>query len=196
MSRILVTGGAGFLGSHLCEVLLERGSEVICLDNYLSGQISNIEIGNGDYSHSELQFVAQTNPNKNFFWYNKTYIGGYYGGKRTQFINSMNLSLGNKFNADLNYNYTRLVFDDKENLNSIIAGLRLSFQFTPKIFIQSLIQRNNITNVNSVNARFGWLQTANTGLFIVYNIVRDLDWFDEINDSIFSIKYTYQFDVL
>ena len=72
----------------------------------------------------------------------------------------------------------------------------MSFQFTPKIFIQSLIQRNNITNVNSINARFGWLQTANTGLFIVYNIVRDLDWFDEINDSIFSIKYTYQFDVL
>lgn len=163
---------------------------------YSSFSISNIEIGNGDYSHSELQFVAQTNPNKNFFWYNKTYIGGYYGGRRTQFINSMNLSLGNKFNADLNYNYTKLVFEDKENLNSIIAGLRLSYQFTPKIFIQSLIQRNNITNVTSINARFGWLQTANTGLFIVYNIVRDLDWFDEINDSIFSIKYTYQFDLL
>ena len=163
---------------------------------YSSFSISNIKIGNGDYSHSELQFVAQTNPNKNFFWYNKTYIGGYYGGRRTQFINSMNLSLGNKFNADLNYNYTRLVFQDKENLNSIIAGLRLSYQFTPKIFIQSLIQRNNITNVTSINARFGLLQTANTGLFIVYNIVRDLDWFDEINDSIFSIKYTYQFDLL
>ena len=163
---------------------------------YSSFSISNIKIENGDYSHSELQFVAQTNPNKNFFWYNKTYIGGYYGGRRTQFINSMNLSLGNKFNADLNYNYTRLVFQDKENLNSIIAGLRLSYQFTPKIFIQSLIQRNNITNVTSINARFGLLQTANTGLFIVYNIVSDLDWFDEINDSIFSIKYTYQFDVL
>ena len=163
---------------------------------YSSFSISNIKIGNGDYSHSELQFVAQTNPNKNFFWYNKTYIGGYYGGRRTQFINSMNLSLGNKFNADLNYNYTKLVFEDKENLNSIIAGLRLSYQFTPKIFIQSLIQRNNITNVTSINARFGWLQTANTGLFIVYNIVRDLDWFDDNNDSIFSLKYTYQFDLL
>ena len=53
---------------------------------YSPFKISNIEIENGDYSHSELQFVAQTNPNKNFFWYNKTYIGGYYGVK-TQFIN-------------------------------------------------------------------------------------------------------------
>ena len=40
--RILVTGGAGFLGSHLCEKLLEYGHEVICLDNYFSGNKKNI----------------------------------------------------------------------------------------------------------------------------------------------------------
>ncbi len=40
--RILVTGGAGFLGSHLCERLLEEGSHVICLDNYFTGQKQNI----------------------------------------------------------------------------------------------------------------------------------------------------------
>jgi UDP-glucuronate decarboxylase len=40
--KILVTGGAGFLGSHLCERLLERGNEVICLDNFFTGQKDNI----------------------------------------------------------------------------------------------------------------------------------------------------------
>jgi len=40
--RILVTGGAGFLGSHLCERLLKDGNEVICLDNYFTGSKSNI----------------------------------------------------------------------------------------------------------------------------------------------------------
>ena len=43
MKRILVTGGAGFLGSFLCEKLLKEGNEVISLDNYFSGNKRNIE---------------------------------------------------------------------------------------------------------------------------------------------------------
>jgi UDP-glucuronate decarboxylase len=41
--RILVTGGAGFLGSHLCEHLLELGHEVVCLDNFFTAQRRNVE---------------------------------------------------------------------------------------------------------------------------------------------------------
>lgn len=40
--RILVTGGAGFLGSHLCERLVDQGHEVLCVDNYFTGQRKNI----------------------------------------------------------------------------------------------------------------------------------------------------------
>ena len=43
MKRVLVTGGAGFVGSHLCERLLKEGNEVICLDNYFTGSKRNIE---------------------------------------------------------------------------------------------------------------------------------------------------------
>src|SRR5690349_5113825 len=42
MRTILVTGGAGFLGSHLCEKLLERGDDVICVDNFFTGSKQNI----------------------------------------------------------------------------------------------------------------------------------------------------------
>src|SRR6201994_2389063 len=41
--RILVTGGSGFLGSHLCERLLAKGANVICVDNFFSGTRGNIE---------------------------------------------------------------------------------------------------------------------------------------------------------
>ncbi len=42
MKRILITGGAGFIGSHLCERLLDEGNEVLCLDNYFTGSKRNI----------------------------------------------------------------------------------------------------------------------------------------------------------
>lgn len=43
MQKVLVTGGAGFIGSHLCEYLLNKGYKVVCLDNLLTGSKKNIE---------------------------------------------------------------------------------------------------------------------------------------------------------
>lgn len=42
MKRILITGGAGFVGSHLCDRLLKENNEIICLDNYFTGSKKNI----------------------------------------------------------------------------------------------------------------------------------------------------------
>ena len=49
--RILVTGGAGFLGSHLCERLLAEGHDILCVDNYFTGRKDNIAhlIGNHNF---------------------------------------------------------------------------------------------------------------------------------------------------
>ncbi len=52
--RILVTGGAGFLGSHLIDRLIERGDEVICLDNLFTGSKKNIE---HLLSHPRFEFI-------------------------------------------------------------------------------------------------------------------------------------------
>jgi len=56
MARILVTGGAGFIGSHLCERLLGEGNDVICIDNFLTGSPDNIApfLGN-----QRFQFIQQ-----------------------------------------------------------------------------------------------------------------------------------------
>lgn len=55
MKRILVTGGAGFVGSHLCERLLIEGNEVICLDNCYTGNVQNVNhlIGNPNFEMVE-----------------------------------------------------------------------------------------------------------------------------------------------
>ncbi len=53
--RIVVTGGAGFVGSHLCDYLLEKGHSVICLDNLLTGTMENIThlLGNDEFTYVE-----------------------------------------------------------------------------------------------------------------------------------------------
>ena len=43
MARVLVTGGAGFIGSHLCDRLVEQGHDVLCLDNFFTGRRVNIK---------------------------------------------------------------------------------------------------------------------------------------------------------
>ena len=43
MGRAVITGGAGFVGSHLCDLFLARGHEVVCIDNFLTGSPANVE---------------------------------------------------------------------------------------------------------------------------------------------------------
>ncbi len=59
--RVLITGGAGFIGSHLCELLLARGHTVICLDNLITGSRANIAHLEGQ-EHFSLMLHDVTNP--------------------------------------------------------------------------------------------------------------------------------------
>ncbi|HEX7131138.1 MAG TPA: UDP-glucuronic acid decarboxylase family protein [Iamia sp.] len=67
MARVVVTGGAGFLGSHLCDALLSRGDEVVCLDNLATGSMRNIahNLDRPDFTfvdHDVSTFVAVDGP--------------------------------------------------------------------------------------------------------------------------------------
>ena len=157
--------------------------------------ISLVTIDPGIYDHKELQFVMFTNPNNKSSFRNRTYIGGYFGGSRISSSNKVNLRLGDKFNAETNFNYNRLKLPNGLT-NVVITGLRLAYSFTPRMFLQSLVQYNNVSEITSVNARFGWLKNANTGLFVVINIVKDNDFLNKLSNQIITIKYSCQFDLL
>ena len=52
--RVMVTGGAGFLGSHLCERLLSDGANVICVDNFFTGERANL---NSFLDHKNFEVI-------------------------------------------------------------------------------------------------------------------------------------------
>jgi dTDP-glucose 4,6-dehydratase len=56
MRRLLISGGAGFIGSHLCRRFISDGASVICMDNLLTGRLENIE---DLFGHERFRFVKQ-----------------------------------------------------------------------------------------------------------------------------------------
>lgn len=67
MEKVLVTGGAGFIGSHLCEELLKKGYQVVCLDNLVTGSEENIKDlkNNPNFEFIKADVTKDTNPDLN-----------------------------------------------------------------------------------------------------------------------------------
>ncbi len=68
--------------------------------------------------------------------------------------------------------------DDPQGFKTAVLGLNASYSFTPRIYLQALLQYNDDTEDFGSNIRLGLLDTAGTGLFIVYNDTEHLGYFD------------------
>ncbi|WP_420399740.1 DUF5916 domain-containing protein [Flagellimonas sp.] len=157
--------------------------------------LSDVTVPVGNYKNQELQLVLITNPNNAFSLSSRTFIGGYFNGDRITNSGTANYRIGDRFVSSLTFSHSDIQLDTGD-FTALVGGLRLSYSFTPRIFLQSLIQRNNVSEITSVNARFGWLQNANTGLFVVFNIVKDDNDLDLLNNQVVTVKYTHRFDIL
>jgi hypothetical protein len=103
-----------------------------------------------------------------------TVVGGYYGGHRLAVSPTIRFRAGDKLSGNLAINYNRVSLPQGE-FEANLFKLRASYSFSPRIFVQSLVQYNQQIGFLSGNFRFGWLQSANAGFFIVYNEGRERD---------------------
>jgi hypothetical protein len=151
-----------------------------------------VAVPSGTYQHSEAQLVFMTNESKNISISTRHILGGFFGGERYANSATLRLRFGDRFNSEfiLSHNDIRLPEGD---FIAKLLGTRLSYSFTPRIFAQGLIQYNSVADLWSTNLRFGWLQQANSGLFLVYNQLQDAVG---INNRSFTVKYSYLIDVL
>ena len=160
-----------------------------------------IVVPRGTYNEKETQIVVYTPRAKAVSLQMTTRIGGFFGGDRVTLTPALKIRLSETFNAELN-----VIRNDVDlpwgSFYTTLARTRLSYSFTPRMFIQGLVQYNDKDDVWSTNLRFGWLQQANTGLFVVYTDLHTLVDDDLVprrshgTDRALVIKFSRLFDVL
>lgn len=149
----------------------------------------------GTYDHAEAQLVAFTNEGAWISVRMESRIGGFFGGERVRMEPSVRMRAGDKINARLAWsrNDVELPWG---HFRTNLGQFRLSYSPLPRLFVQSLVQYNDRADLWSANFRFGWLQSGNTGLFVVYNDTRGLGDLVETGDRSLAIKFSKAFDLL
>ncbi len=147
----------------------------------------------GTYNHAESQIVFFTNPSKNVSVNIRSIIGGFFGGTRANNTGTLRFRFGDRFNSEFSLSHNDIKLPNGDFTTDIFRS-RIAYSFTPSIFVQSLIQYNSVVDQWTANVRFGWLQKANTGLFIVFNEARD-DFIGVRNRNLI-VKYTRLFDLV
>ncbi|MBK5257569.1 MAG: hypothetical protein JJE39_16205, partial [Vicinamibacteria bacterium] len=132
----------------------------------------------GNYDQVEAQIVTFSPQAKPLSINMMTTVGGYYGGRRLALSPALRFRTGDKLSGTLNINYNRVSLP-QGTFEANLFRLRASYSFSPRVFVQSLMQYNQQTKFVSGNFRFGWLQSANAGIFVVYNEGRERDGLNE-----------------
>jgi hypothetical protein len=139
-----------------------------------------------------------TNPSAPFSIVSHLELGGFYNGTKYGGVATFTYRPSAAITSSLVVDYQDVndVGIDEKDFERSVIGLKLGYFFTPRISIQSLVQYSNQAEAWTANARFAWLNTAGTGLFVVFNDAEQAEgianWTRPQARSL-TIKYTRQF---
>ena len=147
------------------------------------------------YDGWEGQVVFNTNRSADLSLNSAFTAGSFLSGNRWNARAGVTLRSGAAFTSSLSLDYNDIDLPEGD-FETTLVGLNLGYFFTSRVYLQSLIQYSDQIDRLSANVRFGWLNTAGTGLFIVYNDIRGIDQLDGPLGRSLILKYTRQFNVL
>ena len=158
--------------------------------------VNGVTVPVGNYDHSESQLVFQTNQGAPLSFYIQTRVGGFFGGDRTALSPRIRYRVGERFSTELSWNHSDIDLPVANGDFQVdVAQLRVSYSFTPRMSLQTLVQYNNQSDVIATNVRFAWLQSANAGLYLVYNEVDEMGFNLRDNGRQFILKYSHIIDI-
>jgi len=159
--------------------------------------VDGVTIDPGTYKNEEVQFVFFTNVAAPLSFGLNLTAGGFFSGDRVFVEPSLNYRIGETFSTEISWAHNDIdlpVTNGEFEVN--LAQLRVSYSFTPKILLQALVQYDDVNDVTATNLRFSWLQSANAGLFVVYNEINEFDSLGRDSGKEFIIKFSRIFDLL
>ena len=159
-------------------------------------KISGVPVAPGSYDWHELSLSYNSDRSAPLGYGFRFQRSGFFGGRLQVAGPSVRFRRGEALNVELRW--TRNDIDlPAASVVTNLATSRVAYNFSPRIFTQGLLQYNDSDNLWSVNLRFGWLQDANTGLFLVYNQTDGLeDFVPRGSGHSVILKYTHLFDLL
>ena len=159
-----------------------------------------IVIPAGTYNNLDWQFRANTNQSAALSGSIGWDAGGFYTGTRVGPNANVTYRRGDRLVTSVRVNYYDVRLNDTDKFKTAIVALSGSYAFTPRVYVAAQIQYNDDTENLGTNLRFAWLDTAGTGLYVVYN---DTEHFGSLATTGFRygpqqrqliVKYTKQFD--
>ena len=168
---------------------------------------TDVVVPEGTHQGWESQLVFNSNAAARLSATSRINFGSFLTGTRWGGNGSLTFRPNASFSTSARINYFNVDLPQGQ-FQTALLGMNFGYFFTPRIYLQSLIQYSNQVDSWSANLRFGWLNTAGTGLFIVYNDVQGFDFPTGLNPDggrfvesgtlarSFIVKFTRQFNVL
>jgi hypothetical protein len=154
----------------------------------------NVKLPAGTYDFFTTAFILETNASAPLsLAYRGDYLN-FYNGTRTGNTVTITGRHGASVSSSLMVDFQDVYLDQGHFFRKLI-GTRVAYFFTPRMFVQSLMQYGNQASVWTANARFGWLNAAGTGLYVVFNDGENADSFFSWNQPqsrSLVVKYTRQ----
>jgi len=147
----------------------------------------------GDYNNNEIQLMGYSNRGAPVGLEMTVLAGSFYDGNRWVLTPSLRFRIGEKFNAETAWNHNDIDIPGGA-FTADLARLRLSYSFTPQLFVESLVQYNTRIDEWSSNFRFGWRDGGSAGLYLVYNEIQDIGRQTQDDRRQLIIKYSRLFD--
>ncbi len=155
----------------------------------------NVTLPVGSYDYTSIGLDWETNAAATLSMTLRGDFAGFYNGTRSGGTLTATYRRGASITSSLLLDYNDVQLDQGHFVKSII-GARIAYFFTPRIFVQSLAQFNDQASAWTTNVRFGWLNTAATGLFVVLNDGEQADSFfnwQRPTARSLTVKFTRQF---